>query len=504
MSVTLEQRPAAAPTRTASVPPASVWLGFVVVLAASVMDLLDSTIAQTAAPAIRADLGGSYASLEWISAGYTLALAVGLLAGARLGDIHGRWKVMLAGMGAFTVASVLCALAPTSGLLIAARVLQGGVGAIMIPQGFGIIRELFGDEGQQKAFAVFGPVMGLSAVLGPVLGGALVDLDLLGLGWRTIFLVNVPVGVAAIVLGLKHLPRTAPASPGARIDLVSVGMASVGAAAIVYPLIEGRELDWPAWCFAMMAAGIVLLTRFMLRQRRLTGRAPLVDTSILHRRAYVSGLALVLCFIGAMGGMILVLNVMLQAGLGFSPLGSGVATIAIPVAAIFGSITSSVTLERLGRTTIHIGTVTMAIGLVITDLVLRAQGGGAERVGHRRAAGRHRLRHGDDLRADVRRHPRRSRAAPARQRVRPARVGAAARHVAGHRDRRHGAVRRRRPRARPGRLRGGRRHRAAGRRGLPRRRLHGDVVAAAPRAVTGWGACCTTSTAAPCALRPAG
>lgn len=370
MSITL------APPRSRALPQTSVWLGFAVVIAASVMDLLDSTIAQTAAPAIRADLGGSYASLEWISAGYTLAMAVGLLAGGRLGDIHGRTRVLLAGMGAFTAASVLCALAPTAGLLIAARVVQGATGAVMIPQCFGLIRELFGDEGQQKAFAVFGPVMGLTAVLGPVVGGALVDADVLGLGWRTIFLVNVPVGLAAIALGLRSLPRTPPATAGARIDLPSVLMAVLGGGALVYPLIEGRELDWPVWCFALMAAGVVLLARFMSRQRRLTGRAPLVDPSILHRRAYVSGLALVVCFIGAMGGMVLVLNVMLQAGLGFSPLGSGVATIAIPVAAIFGSITSSVTLERLGRTTIHIGTATMAIGLVVTDLVLRARGSG--------------------------------------------------------------------------------------------------------------------------------
>ncbi len=368
MSVTLE------PPRTHTTPHTSVWLGFVVVIAASVMDLLDSTIAQTAAPAIRRDLGGSYASIEWISAGYTLAMAIGLLAGGRLGDIHGRTKVLLAGMGAFIVASTLCALAPTSGLLIAARVLQGGIGAVMIPQGFGLIRELFGDEGQQKAFAVFGPIMGLSAVLGPVLGGGLVDLDLFGLGWRTIFLVNVPIGIAAILLGLRHLPRTPPATADARIDLVSVGMAMAGGAALVYPLIEGREHDWAVWCFALMAAGLLLLTAFMRRQHRLTGRAPLVDTSILHRRAYVAGLGLVVCFIGAMGGMILVFNVMLQAGFGFSPLACGVATVAIPVAAIFGSITSSVTLERLGRTTIHIGTVTMAAGLLVTDLVLRAQG----------------------------------------------------------------------------------------------------------------------------------
>jgi EmrB/QacA subfamily drug resistance transporter len=357
-----------------------VWLGFIVVLAASVMDLLDSTIAQTAAPAIRADLAGTYTDLEWIAAAYTLAMSVGLLVGGRLGDIFGRRQVLLAGMGGFIAASVLCALAPTAGALIACRALQGAVGAIMIPQGFGLIRELFGDEGQQKAFAVFGPVMGLSAVAGPVIGGGLVDLDLFGTGWRSIFLVNVPLGLAAITLGLKHLPRVAPASPGQRIDLPSVGMATVGCFALVYPIVEGRELGWPVWAFALLVAGIAVLGIFGRRQARLargsrSGRSPLVDPSVLERRAYVSGLVLVLCFIGAMGGMILVFNVMLQAGLGFTPLGCGVATIGIPVAAIFGSITSSVTLARLGRMTIHIGTATMAVGLLIADLVLRSRGG---------------------------------------------------------------------------------------------------------------------------------
>ncbi len=356
-----------------------VWLGFIVVLAASVMDLLDSTIAQTAAPAIRADLTGSYTDLEWISAAYTLAMSIGLLVGGRLGDIFGRRQVLLAGMGGFVAASVLCALAPTAVVLIACRALQGAIGAIMIPQGFGLIRELFGDEGQQKAFAVFGPVMGLSAVAGPVIGGALVDLDVVNMGWRSIFLVNVPLGLAAIALGLRHLPRVAPASPGERIDLPSAGMASVGGFALVYPIVQGRELGWPVWAFGLLVAGLAMLGLFGRRQARLargrSDRSPLVDPSILQRRAYLSGLVLVLCFIGAMGGMILVFNVMFQAGLGFTPLECGVATLAIPVAAIFGSITSSATLARLGRTTIHLGTATMAIGLLIADLVLRGRGG---------------------------------------------------------------------------------------------------------------------------------
>jgi EmrB/QacA subfamily drug resistance transporter len=360
------------PTRRAA------WLGFLVVLAASVMDLLDSTIAQTAAPAIRRDLGGSYASLEWISAAYTLAMAVTLLLGSRLGDLFGRRRVLLFGIGGFAAASVLCALAPSANALIAARALQGAVAAIMVPQGFGLIRELFGDEGQQKAFGVFGPVMGLAAITGPLVGGGLVNLDLLGTGWRAIFLVNVPLGLAAIAAGRRFLPRSAPAAPGLRLDASSVTLAMVGGFALVYPLIEGREHGWPAWSFVLLAAGIVTLAGFAKLQSRRAhqGQTPLVEPSILRRRAYVAGLAVVLGFIGAMGGMMIALNVMFQTGLGLTPLACAVATVAIPVAAIGGSITSSALLARIGRTTMHIGIVTMAAGLVLVDVVMRAAGGG--------------------------------------------------------------------------------------------------------------------------------
>jgi EmrB/QacA subfamily drug resistance transporter len=368
---------AAAQTRPAS-SNRGIWLGFLVVLAASVMDLLDSTIAQTAAPAIRRDLGGSYAALEWISAAYTLAMAVTLLLGSRLGDLFGRRRVLLVGIGGFVAASVLCSLAPTPAALIAARVLQGAVAAIMVPQGFGLIRELFGDEGQQKAFGVFGPVMGLAAVAGPLVGGGLVNLDLVGTGWRAIFLVNVPIGLLGIQAGRRYLPRSAPSAPGARLDAPSVTLAMVGGFALVYPLIEGREHGWPAWSFALLGVGLVALAAFgMLQARRSRqGRAPLVEPSILRRRAYVAGLAVVLGFIGAMGGMMIALNVMFQTGLGLSPLACAVATVAIPVTAIGGSITSSALLAKIGRTTMHIGIVTMAIGLVVVDVVLRSNSGG--------------------------------------------------------------------------------------------------------------------------------
>ena len=354
------------------------WLGFAVVLAAMVMDLLDSTIAQTAAPAIRRDLGGSFASLEWISAAYTLAMSVTLLLGSRLGDILGRRRVLLTGVGAFGAASALCALAPSPGALIAARTLQGAIAAIMVPQGFGLTRELFGDEGQQKAFAVVGPVMGLGAVAGPLVGGGLIDLNLLGSGWRAIFLVNVPIAAIAVVAGLRYLPGAPPATPNARPDVISVGLSMVGGFGLVYPLIEGRAHGWPIWSFALLAVGVAAFAAFgWLQARRVRrGGSPLVDPSILRRRPYVAGLAVVVCFIGAMGGMMIALNVMYQTGLAYSPLACGIATVAIPVAAIGGSITSSALLDRLGRTTMQIGVVVMAIGLGIVDLVLRSAGGG--------------------------------------------------------------------------------------------------------------------------------
>jgi MFS family permease len=247
----------------------------------------------------------------------------------------------------------------------------------MVPQGFGLIRELFGDGGQQKAFGVFGPVMGMAAIAGPLVGGGLVNLDVLGTGWRAIFLVNVPVGLAAIAAGRRFLPRAAPATPDARFDTPSVALAMVGGFALVYPLIQGREHGWPAWSFALLAAGVVALCAFAAVQARRAraGLTPLVEPSVLRRRAYLAGLAVVLGFIGAMGGMMIALNVMFQTGLGLTPFSCALATVAIPVGAIGGSITSSLLLPKIGRTTMHIGIVGMAAGLVVVDVVLRSAGG---------------------------------------------------------------------------------------------------------------------------------
>ena len=178
------------------------WVAFGAVITAAVMDLLDSTIAQVAAPTIRRELGGSYAVIEWVTAAYALAMAVGLLTGGRLGDIFGRRRVLLTGMAGFVLASAACAAAQSAGELIAARAAQGLLGAIMLPQVFGLIRDMFEAHEMGKAFGVYGPVMGLSAMLGPIAAGGLISANVLGTGWRMIFLVNVPVGLAGLYAAL--------------------------------------------------------------------------------------------------------------------------------------------------------------------------------------------------------------------------------------------------------------------------------------------------------------
>jgi len=378
MSTTALPTPAVAATRSRQAGSRAAWIGFAVVVGTAAMDLLDSTIAQTAAPDIRRALGASYADLEWISAAYTLAMAALMILGSRMGDIFGRRRVLLVAIGAFVVTSSLCALAPSATALIAARSLQGAAAALMVPQGFGLVRELFGEEGQQRAFGIFGPIMGLAAVAGPLAGGGLIAMNLAGVGWRAIFLINVPLGLVALLAGIRHLPDGPPATPHARLDLISVGLSAAGGFALVYPLIEGRQQGWPGWSFALLAGGALTLGLFALRQARRVrrGHTPLIVPTILRRRGYVAGLAVVVGFLGAMGGVTLGLNVMFQSGLGFTPLDSALAAVTIPVLAIGGSVSSSILLSRLGRTTMHIGIAVMAAGIGATILVLHGVGGG--------------------------------------------------------------------------------------------------------------------------------
>jgi EmrB/QacA subfamily drug resistance transporter len=352
------------------------WLAFAAVLAAAVMDLMDTTITQVAGPAIRHDLGGSDALLEWVTAAYTLAMGVGLLTGGRLGDLFGRKRMVLIGIAGFTVASVACAAAASPGELIAARAIQGLLAAAMLPQVFGLIRDLFEAHEMGKAFTVYGPVMGLSAVLGPIAAGGLISLNLSGLGWRAIFLVNVPVGIVALAAGARLLPA-APAAPRrGKLDVPGALLAGVAMFLVVFPLAQGHDLGWPGWLVGLLAAAVPAVAAFAWHQarRQRTGRTPLVEPSIFRHRSYASGVAFTVVFVGAMGGIILVFNVVLQVGLGFSPWHSAVTTVPWAGGAFIGSALSGMLMGSLGRRVLQIGLVAEAAGVAAIAMVLHLAG----------------------------------------------------------------------------------------------------------------------------------
>jgi len=354
------------------------WLAFSAALAAAMMDLLDSTVVTTAAPAIRADIGGSFADVQWLAAGYTLAMAVMLLVGGRLGDLFGRKRMLLAGVAGFALASVAAAAAPTAGALIALRIVQGGIGAVMVPQVFGLIRDLFPPQEMGKAWGVFGPVAGLSALLGPIVAGSLIDLDLLGTGWRMIFLVNVPVAAYVLIVGGRLLPAQASKPASRRLDGVGAALATAGAFLLVYPVVQGRELGWPAWSFGMIVAAVVVFGVFALHQarRRRTGATPLIETSLFRNRSYVSGVVFALVFLGAMAGIGITLSVALQAGLGWTPIHAALAMAPFALGGFLGSGVAAGAMQRLGRTVLHAGLLVMAGGLAALALILHDAGTG--------------------------------------------------------------------------------------------------------------------------------
>jgi EmrB/QacA subfamily drug resistance transporter len=338
------------------------WVVLAVVLIAEIMDLLDSTVITISAPTVRADLGGSSTTMQWWAAGYTLAFGVFMIVGGRLGDVFGRRRVFLIGIIGFTLASAACALAPSPDVLIATRVLQGGFGALLIPQGLGVLKNVFPPKELGGAFAAFGPVMGLAAIAGPILAGWLVSADLLGTGWRMIFLLNVPLGLAGLIGALRFMPESR--SP-ARIKLDPVGVALISAASLclIYPLVQGRELGWPLWTFGLMAAGIALLAVFAMVERR-SGESALIAPSLLRNRAYKSGLVVGIVFFAGFAGLLMVVSLFLQLGLGFSPEHAGLTLVPLSLATAITAGGSYALMPRFGRSVLQVGLLIVAASLV--------------------------------------------------------------------------------------------------------------------------------------------
>jgi EmrB/QacA subfamily drug resistance transporter len=340
------------------------WAALAVMLLAAFMNLLDVSIVNIAIPSIQRGLHASYADVQWALAGYALGYALVLITGGRLGDTFGRKRLFLIGVVGFTVMSALCGAAQSAGMLIASRVGQGAMGALMIPQVLSVIQVTFPAAERIKALAAFGVTAGLGTVSGPLLGGLLTSHDLFGLGWRSIFMINVPVGVLAVAAA-SRLVRESRAPRPPRLDPVGVLLLSGALVLLLYPLVEGQQAGWPAWCYLMMALSGPVLAVFALYERRKTRRdsSPLVELTMFGQRGFAVGMAIALVFFLGVASFGLVLTLFLQQGLGFTPLHAGATFIPFSLG-VFAASGAAARLEpRFGRGVTMAGALIIAAGM---------------------------------------------------------------------------------------------------------------------------------------------
>ena len=353
------------------------WVALAVVLVAGFMQLVDISIVNVAIPSIQRDLDATYSQIQWVLAGYQLAFAVTLITGGRLGDIFGRKRLFMLGMAGFTLASALCGLAQNPEMLIGSRFLQGVMGAVMFPQVLSVIQVAFPPRQRGAAFGIFGATIGLATITGPLVGGLLIERDLLGLGWRPIFLVNVPIGIGALVAAALYLGESR-APRALRLDLAGVVLATGGLLLLVYPLVQGRDLGWPAWTFASMTASVLVLAAFAAweRRKKAADGSPLVDLALFRQRAFVAGLLVAAIFFMGIPAFFLTFTLWLQVGLGFSALHAGLTGVPFAVGSALASTASVRLAPRLGRRILTLGMLLLAIGMGGVMWTVDRYGGG--------------------------------------------------------------------------------------------------------------------------------
>ncbi|MCX5607456.1 MFS transporter [Streptomyces sp. NBC_01546] len=336
-------------------------------MTAAFMDLVDVTIVNIAIPSMRQNFGASTSAVQWITAGYALAFAAGLITGGRLGDIFGRKRLFLIGIAGFTAASLLCGIAANPSMLVASRILQGGMAAMMVPQVLAIIHATFPPHERGKAFGMFGAVVGLGAVSGPMLGALLTEWNLFGLEWRPIFLINLPVGIAGVLMGRKFITES-KAPQALRLDLVGVVLATLGLVMLIFPLTHGRENDWPLWGFVAMGAAPAVFAGFIAYEKYKIKKdgSPLVELSLFKIKSFAGGVAVQLTFGIATGIFFLVWTLYMQMGLGWSALRAGATGIpfSLGVSAAAGLSVQKL-VPRFGRKVLQAGALTMAAGLLL-------------------------------------------------------------------------------------------------------------------------------------------
>ena len=343
--------------------PASRWLPLPVVLAGTFMVVLDFFIVNVALPSMQSDLGASSTAIEWVVAGYALTSAIFVITAGRLGDRFGRRRMFSLGLALFTLASAACGVAATPLELVIARLLQGVAAALLTPNVLSLIGVLYTGADRLRALSVYGTVMGLAAVGGQLIGGVLMAANPAGLGWRTCFLINVPIGIAALALAPRLVPESRQ-SGSPRLDVPGTLLATAALTAIVLPLLEGRQHGWPAWTWLSLAAAPVLLGVFLVHQRSLArrGGSPLLEVELFGRRSFSAGLVTQLCFWAGQASFFVVLALYLQNGRGLHPLPAGLVFTILAAAYVVASMRAPALAERHGRVVIGAGALVLASG----------------------------------------------------------------------------------------------------------------------------------------------
>lgn len=348
------------------------WAALAGCLLGVFMQMLDTTIVNIALPDLARDLGASTSQQLLVLTVYTLSFACTLLTAATLGARVGRRRMFVAGMVAFTLTSVLCGVATGPGELIALRGIQGVSAALMSAQTLALIAALFDKRRHGLVFGVYGAVAGLAAILGPVIGGVLVDADVLGWGWRAIFFVNVPLGLLSCLLAHRRLPDAREPAPG-RVDVPGVVLSATALFLLLYPLALGREMGWPPILWMMIGAAGVLLALFALHEVRVDARGgtPLLRPQLFASRRFAVGLLLSLVFFSVFAGFFFTVSISAQFGLGYSAFRTGMLALPFAIGAAVGSLCSPRVVARFTAPfTLTTGSVAVGAGFVWLAMII--------------------------------------------------------------------------------------------------------------------------------------
>ena len=338
------------------------WFALPVLLIGAFLPILDFNVVNLALPAIRQNLGATSSEVQFVISAYAATYAVLLITGGRLGDWLGRRQMFMLGVAGFTLASILCGTAWSPGVLIAGRVLQGLTATVMAPQVLASIRVLFPPAEQGKALGLYGATFGLANIVGQILGGLLVSAHPFGFTWQAIFLINIPIGLAALAGSLLFLGDSR-ADHAQRLDVGGVALLSVTLGLLVYPLVEGRESGWPASMIVMLVLAPLVLFAFVGFERRVALRrgSPLVDISLFRAPGFAIGVAMALIFY-TLSSFYLTFSVYLQGGLHLTPLDAGLRTLPFGVGYFVASFAAADIMQRLGPRALTLGFFVQVLG----------------------------------------------------------------------------------------------------------------------------------------------